>query len=198
MIASPTGEPMETRSAIYPPIPKRSSGSKAGDGDFGLIYDNTQKYEAAVKAFNKQVLEHYQTQAIGRKSTLVFCAGIGLVEDLASQFKDAGIMTEALSSVTPPDERARIVRAFRNGEFPVLINCMMLIEGYDAPQVSYCVRYIRQLIDQIDCIILVRPTESIILHNQMVSMVIARLMANWVVLTHRLEGGPDFRPPPAR
>jgi ATP-dependent helicase IRC3 len=122
--------------AIYPPVPRRMDGSKKEDGEFGELCVNTNDYQEAMKRFNRQVLEYYQAQAKGRKSTLVFCAGIGLVEDLALQFQLAGVETRSLSTHTHAAERNRIVNSFRKGDFPVLINCMMLIEGYDAPQVG--------------------------------------------------------------
>jgi len=136
MAIGPTEKPVEVQKAIYPPVPRRLKGAKKGDGEFGELCVNNADYQEAVKRFNRQVLEYYQTQAIGRKSTLVFCAGIGLVEDLALQFQLAGVETRSLSSHTDAAERNRIVNSFRKGDFPVLINCMMLIEGYDAPQVG--------------------------------------------------------------
>jgi len=129
-------KPVGAQESIYPPIPRRLDGAKKEDGDFGELCVTAADYKEAMKKFNRQVLEFYQAQAIGRKSTLVFCAGIALVEDLALQFQLAGVETRSLSTNTDAGERNRIVNSFRKGDFPVLINCMMLIEGYDAPQVS--------------------------------------------------------------
>jgi superfamily II DNA or RNA helicase len=145
MPIDPTEKPVAILKAIYPPVPRRS---KKGDGDFGELCVNDTDYREAVKRFNRQVLEYYQTQAIGRKSTLVFCAGIGLVEDLTLQFKLAGVETGSLSAHTNAAERNRIVNSFRKGDFPVLINCMMLIEGYDAPQVGQNSLLTSELIDR--------------------------------------------------
>jgi hypothetical protein len=97
MPIDPTEKPVAILKAIYPPVPRRS---KKGDGDFGELCVNDTDYREAVKRFNRQVLEYYQTQAIGRKSTLVFCAGIGLVEDLTLQFKLAGVETGSRQSET--------------------------------------------------------------------------------------------------
>jgi len=91
---------------------------------------------AATHVFNEKILKTYQACAIGRKSTLIFCASIDYVDSLTSTFQQAGIEAKSVSSLTPKDERADAVKSFRNGEFPVLVNCKVFLEGADLPRVS--------------------------------------------------------------
>jgi superfamily II DNA or RNA helicase len=136
MVADESGKEVEVSQIISPPIFRRDHSLKGRDASLADLHVNESTYHSAVRDFNTKVLEHYLAQATGRKSTLVFCSSIGLVDDLTQQFKAAGIVTGSISSDTPDIQRAETVVSFRDGVFPVLINCMMLIEGYDAPQVS--------------------------------------------------------------
>lgn len=131
------GKEVEISQVIFPPIIRRDHSLKGQDVSLAEVHVDKSAYSSAVGAFNKKVLDYFLAEAKGRKSTLVFCASIGLVDDLTQQFMAAGIATGSISSETPDPKRAKTVESFRNGDFPVLINCMMLIEGYDAPQVSH-------------------------------------------------------------
>jgi superfamily II DNA or RNA helicase len=91
---------------------------------------------AATHGFNEKILETYQACAIGRKSTLIFCASINYVDSLTSTFQQAGIEAKSVSSLTPKDERADTVATFRNGESPVLVDCKVFLEGADLPRVG--------------------------------------------------------------
>ncbi|KAI9632391.1 P-loop containing nucleoside triphosphate hydrolase protein [Dioszegia hungarica] len=103
---------------------------------------------------NNLVVGTYLHRASDRRSTLVFCVDLTHVADLTQAFRDAGVDARSVSSLSRPHERKETIRAFSSGEFPVLINCEVLTEGTDIPQ--------------IDCIILARPTKSKNLLAQMV------------------------------
>lgn len=96
----------------------------------------------------------HQTTISGYKSTLAFCVNIAHVKSLSETFRAQGVHSEYLTADTPTDQRATILQDFRAGKFPVLINCGILTEGTDIPN--------------IDCILLVRPTKSRALLTQMV------------------------------
>lgn len=55
---------------------------------------------------------------------------------LTQAFRNAGIDARSVSSKSKPETRKATIAAFRKGEFPVLINCEVLTEGTDIPQVS--------------------------------------------------------------
>jgi ATP-dependent helicase IRC3 len=91
---------------------------------------------------------------VGRTSTLGFAVDIQHVKDLTAAFRMKDIDARYLTSETSSDERADLLHAFRQGEFPVLINCGILTEGTDIPN--------------IDCLLMARPTRSQVLFLQMI------------------------------
>ncbi|KAJ9478566.1 putative ATP-dependent helicase IRC3 [Pseudozyma hubeiensis] len=89
-----------------------------------------------------------------RRSTLIFAVNIEHVQDLTSTFREAGIDARYLHGGTPMLERRQLLEDFRNGIYPVLVNCAILTEGADVPA--------------IDCVLLARPTRSRNLFSQMI------------------------------
>jgi ATP-dependent helicase IRC3 len=65
-----------------------------------------------------------------RKSTLVFCVNLAHVRDLTNAFRQAGVDAQYVYSGTRATERQLIINAFREGKFPVLINCGMASTFY--------------------------------------------------------------------
>jgi ATP-dependent helicase IRC3 len=72
-----------------------------------------------------------------RRSTLVFCVDLNHVAALTQAFRDAGVDARSVSSLSQAQIRKDTIRGFSDGEFPVLINCEVLTEGTDIPQVSF-------------------------------------------------------------
>ncbi|TFY67144.1 hypothetical protein EVJ58_g1811 [Rhodofomes roseus] len=103
---------------------------------------------------NKLVLQTWLDRASERKSTLIFCVNLAHVHNLTETFREAGIDARYIYSRTPARERRAIVESFRKGEFPVLINCAVLTEGADIPN--------------IDCVIVARPSRSRNVFAQMI------------------------------
>ncbi|KAH9944308.1 P-loop containing nucleoside triphosphate hydrolase protein [Epithele typhae] len=103
---------------------------------------------------NELIVRTWLDKASDRKSTLVFCVNVEHILRLASTFRSAGVDARYVHAGTPPLERRQLVQAFRNGEFPVMINCNVLTEGTDVPN--------------IDCVMVARPTRSRNLFAQMI------------------------------
>lgn len=89
-----------------------------------------------------------------RKSTLVFCVDVEHARQLTATFRDHGIDARYITATTHKNTRAEQLDAFRNQEFPVLLNCGLFTEGTDIPN--------------IDCVLLARPTRS---RNLLVQMI---------------------------
>ncbi|KAJ7244750.1 P-loop containing nucleoside triphosphate hydrolase protein [Mycena haematopus] len=89
-----------------------------------------------------------------RKSTLVFCVNVAHVEALTQTFRGYGIDARYVFSGTPVSERQALIASFKAGQFPVLINCAILTEGADIPN--------------IDCVVVARPTRSRNVFAQMI------------------------------
>ncbi|KAJ7786259.1 P-loop containing nucleoside triphosphate hydrolase protein, partial [Mycena metata] len=89
-----------------------------------------------------------------RKSTLIFCVNVAHVEALTQTFRAFGTDARYLFSGTPMAERKALITSFKAGQYPVLINCAILTEGADIPN--------------IDCVVVVRPTRSRNVFAQMI------------------------------
>ncbi|CAO1631835.1 unnamed protein product [Sympodiomycopsis kandeliae] len=89
-----------------------------------------------------------------RRSTLVFATDVQHTMDLTVEYRKAGIDARYLHGGTSIKERKQLLADFKAGQYPVLINCAILTEGFDLPQ--------------IDCVVLARPTRSKNLFSQMI------------------------------
>lgn len=103
---------------------------------------------------NELVVKAWLTKAKGRASTLIFCVDLSHVTNLTTKFREYGIDAQFVTGDTPPKIRSARIDSFRNGEFPVLLNCGVFTEGTDIPN--------------IDCVLLARPTKS---RNLLVQMI---------------------------
>jgi ATP-dependent helicase IRC3 len=121
------------------------------DGDF-----STGQLSAAVNTdvTNEITLKAWQEEAGDRKSTLVFCVDIAHVVTLTAMFRKHGIDAQYITGSTKKRIRGERLEAFKNREFPILLNCGVFTEGTDMPN--------------IDCVLLARPTKS---RNLLVQMI---------------------------
>ncbi|KAG1825879.1 P-loop containing nucleoside triphosphate hydrolase protein [Suillus subaureus] len=103
---------------------------------------------------NNLVVQAWLDRARQRRSTLVFCINIAHIRALTNTFKDFGVDARYLHSGTPASERHALITAFKAGKYPVLVNCAILTEGADIPN--------------IDCVIVARPTRSRNVFAQMI------------------------------
>ncbi|KAF1850487.1 P-loop containing nucleoside triphosphate hydrolase protein [Cucurbitaria berberidis CBS 394.84] len=103
---------------------------------------------------NELVVKAWSTKAVGRTSTLIFCVDLSHVTNLTSEFRKNGVNAQFVTGDTATKVRSARINAFRDGEFPVLLNCGVFTEGTDIPN--------------IDCVLLARPTKS---RNLLVQMI---------------------------
>src|SRR5205085_1657550 len=73
-------------------------------------------------------------ERFGDTPGIVYAAGVDHAYNLAIAFRAAGIKAEAVSGRTPPTKLAQVLAAYERGEIDVLINAMLLAEGWNAPQ----------------------------------------------------------------
>jgi len=88
------------------------------------------------------------------KHTLIFCVFVAEAEDLSAELRALGISAATVSANTPKRERERLLADFKSGAIKVMTNVGVLTTGFDFPE--------------LDCVILARPTRSLILYYQMV------------------------------
>ncbi|EEB08892.2 ATP-dependent DNA helicase Irc3 [Schizosaccharomyces japonicus yFS275] len=107
--------------------------------------------QVAINEIPRAWMEHAQGT---RSSTLVFCVNIEHAYKVSNAFRNFGIDARMVSGRTPAELRHTTIQDFRDKRFPVLVNCSILNEGTDIPN--------------IDCIIIARPVRSTALLVQMI------------------------------
>jgi superfamily II DNA/RNA helicase len=67
---------------------------------------------------------------------IVYAAGVDHAYNLAQEFRAAGLKAEAVSGRTPPVRLAEILAAYERAEIDVLVNAMLLAEGWNSPRAT--------------------------------------------------------------
>jgi superfamily II DNA or RNA helicase len=142
---------------VYAPqVPDMGGVAKTG-GDF------TAAGAAAVMMKPKlvgDIVAHWRERAAGLR-TVGFACKVDHSLAMVAAMQAAGIRAAHLDGDTPKDERARVVRAYADGELEVLWNVALFGEGFDLAAVAG-----RDV--TIDAVIQARPTTSLSLHLQQV------------------------------
>ncbi|TKA30090.1 hypothetical protein B0A50_02809 [Salinomyces thailandicus] len=115
-------------------------------GSLSVAVNNDESNTVTVRA--------WMAKAGSRKSTLVFCVDLSHVASLTAVFRQHGVDARFVTSDTHPRTRKERLDDFKQGDYPVLLNCGIFTEGTDIPN--------------IDCIVLARPTKS---RNMLVQMI---------------------------
>ena len=125
-------------------------GVKVRAGDF---VESELASRVNVVGRNDVLLDAYRRYAPGRRA-VIFCVDVEHAKDVARVFADGGIRARAVWGAMPRAEREAALAAFHDGSLDVLTNCNLLTEGFDEPRV--------------DCVMMARPTKSLLLYAQMV------------------------------
>jgi len=133
----------------YAPVQLDLSGVKLQAGD----YNEKQLAPVMLKeGLINGIVEYWFKYGEGRK-TVVFATGVAHSVAIKEKFEAAGIVAEHLDGNTPHELRTDIISHFKKGDIQVIVNCQILTEGVDVPD--------------IDCVILARPTKSLPMYMQM-------------------------------
>jgi len=104
-------------------------GDKLNEGQVEAAFLGTDEdEERRLHAIVKPTID----EAAGRK-TLVFAAGKDHATKLAACFAAHGIEVGVVVEDTDPAERADLIARYSTGELQILVNCLVLTEGFDAP-----------------------------------------------------------------
>jgi len=98
------------------------------------------------------IVTEWQRLASDRR-TVVFATTVAHSQSIARRFVAAGIRAEHLDGGMDDQERDGVLDRVRSGATQVVVNCQILTEGWDMPEVACCV--------------LARPTKSLGLYLQM-------------------------------
>ncbi|HEY3185787.1 MAG TPA: DEAD/DEAH box helicase family protein [Gaiellaceae bacterium] len=75
-------------------------------------------------------------ERFGDTPGIVYAAGVDHAYHLATAFRAAGVKAEAVSGRTPPVKLAEILASYERGDIDVLINAMLLAEGWNSPRAT--------------------------------------------------------------
>jgi DNA repair protein RadD len=93
-----------------------------------------------------------------RRRTVIFATGVNHSVHLREEFRRADVVAEHIDGTTPIAERDAILARLAAGTVEVVVNAMVLCEGWDCPEIS--------------CLVLARPTKHMGLYRQMVGRVL--------------------------
>ncbi len=133
--------PIVARRIVVDNVDLREVAERAGD----FAQDQLAKVMADERAL-RGVAVPLLEQARDRR-TIAFCVNIAhakALADVLNQYRPG--CARAVSGETDDDERERLLTAHSRGEFQFLVNCDLLVEGYDCPEVA--------------CVAMCRPTKS--------------------------------------
>ncbi len=120
--------------------------TSSGDFSLGELSERVNTPER-----NQQVVDAWKRVGEARK-TIVYCTDIDHAQAMADEFRRTGIPAEAMWGDDP--DRTRKLERHSKSRSGILCVCGLLIEGYNDPTIA--------------CVVLARPTESVILLPQMV------------------------------
>ncbi len=137
-----------------PPEDRIRGGDPVWDGDYnpsGIEQANSDRPEVMTARALKFWQEHAE-----KRQTIVYAVSVGHARILEELFKEEGVPAGSVLGATNQDEteRNRVIEEFKNGSLKVIINVVIVTEGFDLPYAS--------------CIVMARPTLSLALFMQMV------------------------------
>lgn len=97
------------------------------------------------------VLAKWREYAANRQ-TIAFTSSVAQAHATANYFNEHGVPAAAVDGKTPKDRRRHLLASYQSGEISVMLNCMVLTEGFDAPETA--------------CIMMIAPTKSDLVYTQ--------------------------------
>ncbi|ATN93724.1 DNA helicase [Streptomyces phage Abt2graduatex2] len=124
----------------------RVTGGDLNTGDLAAALDDSQAFTAIAETWCSEASE---------RQTIVFMPDVATADKMAEAFKTVcGTTAEVITGAVKTTERRAAYARFNSGETRILVSCMVLTEGFDAPATS--------------CVIIGRPTLNPGLYIQMV------------------------------
>lgn len=118
-------------------------------GDLGQALMDAEADTAIARAYREHA---------GDRQGIVFTPTVETAQAASIALNNAGIMARMISGETMRTDRQYVYEQYRKGDLQVLVNCMVLTEGFDMPQAEVAV--------------IARPTQSAPLYTQMVGRVL--------------------------
>jgi DNA repair protein RadD len=147
------------------------SGVKTVAGDYKL--DQLEATLLANARLTGDAVEDYRNRA-DHLPAVAYCATVKHAERVAAEFGDAGYRAQVVHGKTPKKLRDALIAGLANGEVEVLVSCDIINEGVDVPGIS--------------CVILLRPTKSLVLHRQQIGRGMRPAPGKSVLIVHDHAG----------
>lgn len=120
--------------------------------------------------FKNKIIENYNDLLYdGKKSILTFVPSVKQAIELSKESKDFAVVYDK----TPKKERKAIVDAFKRGDIPMLINCMVFTAGFDHPE--------------LDGLIMARDTMSYQLYYQIYGRIVRPIYNNGDIIKKKAK-----------
>ena len=102
-----------------------------------------------------KIVELAEDAASRHPRTIVFCPSVGSALECNKLLRIKGVATYVITANTPGEDRRAIINDFKSDrrEHMVMFNYGVLTAGFDAPRTR--------------CVIIARPTTSLVLYSQM-------------------------------
>lgn len=133
-----------------PPIGFSVTGLRKRMGDFDMKQASD---DLGGRSIMGDAVSHYRKHLSG-KTAIAFCCSVGHAEAVAEAFRERGVNAASIDGTMDAATRRSLLAALGCGELQVLTSCSLIGEGVDVPSVAGC--------------ILMRPTQSLSLHLQMI------------------------------
>jgi DNA repair protein RadD len=139
---------------VYAPSTPNLTGVKRRAGDYVQA-----DLEAVMDkpTITGHAVEHYRRLALGKRA-VAFCVSIKHAHDVAEEFRAAGFRAASVDGKMEDGDRDRVIDDFKRGKIDVLASCSLISEGFDLPD--------------IECGIMLRPTQSVSLFIQQAGRII--------------------------
>ena len=135
---------------LAPPIGFDVKGLRKRMGDYDLNQAATSLQAGQAMG---DCLSHYRRYLSGQ-TAIAFCCSVAHAEAVARLFNDHGVAAASIDGTMDSATRERLLADLGAGRLKVLTSCALIGEGVDVPSVGGC--------------ILLRPTQSLALHLQMI------------------------------
>lgn len=148
-------------------------GVKASRGDWqaGDLGD------ALMEAHADTAIARAWKEHAGARQGIVFTPTVATAHAACQALLDAGVDAGTVTGESHPQDRRHLYELYRQGRVQVLVNCMVLTEGFDMPQAEVAM--------------IARPTQSEALYAQMVGRVLRPYPGKKEALVLDLVGNSD-------
>ena len=136
------------RYRLFAPGVVDMTGAKSRLGDYAAPELDERVNKSTVTG---DAVSHYLKLARGKRA-IVFCVSVKHAENVLAAFRTAGVPSDSIDGATSHAERRARLERFRTGQTLVLVSIQLAIEGLDIPE--------------IEAAIILRPTQSLIVHMQ--------------------------------